>query len=140
MTEDALIILCLKIVLITGVASITTFATCYSRWAAWWSNAIGRTLVIKDILLIAVMSLSILSLFFKFNRLTSHIAAWLDIAILGAITPVMVWRTVVFWKIHRDGRPAAWPLPVLLAGRHLRGRAARLRRRPGAEPPAGPGA
>ena len=144
MTQQAWIILSLRIVIIAAVASISAFVACYSRWAPWWKDPIGRTLVIKDLLLIAALAVFVLSLFFQFNRLSSAVAAWLDVAVFAAITPVMCWRIAVFWKIHREGRPpAAWPLPLLLARRYLRSCAApvaaRLRRRP-PEQPGEPGA
>lgn len=46
---------------------------------------------------------STLSLFFKFNRLTSHIAAWIDISLFGLIAVVMTWRCITWVKIHRKG-------------------------------------
>lgn len=101
MTQDQVIILLLKITLISGVISIAAFVAVYWRLAPWWRNQIGRTLVVKDVLLILIMIPTILSLFFQFNRLTSHIAAWLDVVLFGLITPVMIWRAVVWVRIHR---------------------------------------
>ena|SRR5215475_13375350 len=102
MTQDELLILLFKVTLIAAAVSIGTFIATYSMWAPWWRNPIGRTIVIKDILLVLVLVPSILSLFFAFNRLTSHIAAWVDVALFGALTPVMLWRVVVFHRIHRE--------------------------------------
>jgi hypothetical protein len=103
-TQDQAIILCFKIVEVASVATIVSFVACYTLWAPWYRNAIGRTIVIKDLLLIVVFIPSILSIFLHYNRLTSHIAAWLDVAMIGLISPVMIWRTYIFWKIHRDGK------------------------------------
>jgi hypothetical protein len=102
-SQDDAIILAFKVAEVASVLSIAAFILFYSRWASWWSNAIGRTIVIKDLLLIIAFIPSILSLFFRFSRLTSHVAAWLDVAMIGLIAPVMIWRTFVFWRIHRDG-------------------------------------
>ena len=105
MSQDDWIILLLKIVLISGAVSVTLFVAMYHKLTRGgvWRNAIGQTLVAKDILLIACLVPSILSLFFSFNRLTSHIAAWADIALFGLITPVMLWRVQVWRRIHKNG-------------------------------------
>lgn len=103
MKPDPLIILLLRIVLIAGVVSILVFVGQYTRLARWWRSPIGRTIVIKDILLVLVFIPSILALFFHFGRRTSHIAAWVDVILIGAVTPVMCWRTWVWEKIHRHG-------------------------------------
>jgi hypothetical protein len=103
-SQDQAIVLCLKIVEVSGLVTITAFITCYSRWASWIHNAIGRTIVIKDLLLVVAFIPSLLSLFLNFNRLTSHIAAWIDISMLGLISPVMIWRIFVFRSIHRSGQ------------------------------------
>lgn len=96
--------LAFKVAEVSGIVTISAFIACYSRWARWWANAIGRTIVIKDFLLIVAFIPSLLSLFLNFNRLTSHIAAWIDIAMIGLISPVMIWRVLVFRKIHGDGK------------------------------------
>lgn len=103
MTQDQLIILLLRIVLLAGVVSICVFIGQYTRLAKWWRTPIGRTIVIKDILLVLVFIPTILSLFFQFNRLSSHIAAWLDVVLIGLVSPVMWWRTWVWERIHRHG-------------------------------------
>lgn len=104
MTQDAAIILAFKVVEVASVVTIAVFVVCYSRWANWFRNPIGRTIVLKDIALILVLLPSILSIFFQFNRLTSHIAAWFDVGSLALVPAVMVWRTLVFWKIHQAGK------------------------------------
>ena len=104
MTQDQWIILGFKTAELGGLAAILLFVGCYTRWAPWWRDAIGRTIVVKDLLLILLFTPSILSMFFQFNRLTSRVAAWSDVAMLGLITPVMLWRTLVFRKEHRRNR------------------------------------
>ena len=106
MSQDQWILLLLKIVLICGVASVALFVAEYT-WrtkGAAWKNAIGRTLLWKDVLLIACLLPSILSLFFSFSRITSHIAAWVDVVLFGLLTPVMLWRVAVFERIHRKDK------------------------------------
>lgn len=106
MTQDNLILLLFKIVIVADLVTLAAFVAVYTRLAKWWANTIGRTIVIKDILLGAALTPSVLSLFLKFNRLTSHIAAWVDIALFAGIAAVMVWRCFVWGKLHRIGRLA----------------------------------
>ena len=107
MTQDMAILLAFKIVEVASVVTIVVFILCYSRWAAWWRNAIGRTIVYKDIALILVLIPSILSIFVDFNRLTSHIAAWFDVGAFALVPVIMIWRVFVFRKIHQAGKLAA---------------------------------
>ena len=102
MSQDQVILLLFRVVTIAGLVAIGAFVGQYTMLAPWWRNAIGRTLVIKDLLLMLILVPTVLSLFFQFNRLTSHIAAWIDIVFLGLLTPVMLWRMAVFYRIHRD--------------------------------------
>ena len=107
MTQDQVVLLCFKVVEIASVVTIGAFIAYYSKAAAWWSNPIGRTIVIKDIAIILVLLPSILSIFFHFSRLTSHIAAWFDIGSFALVPAVICWRIVVFRKIHQAGGSAS---------------------------------
>jgi hypothetical protein len=102
-SQDQAIILAFKIIEVASVVAIAAFIGCYSRWAAWWSNPIGRTIVLKDIALVLVLFPSILSIFFQFNRLSSHIAAWFDVGSFALVPVIMCWRIVVFRRIHHSG-------------------------------------
>lgn len=95
--------LALRIVLISGVVSIAVFVGQYTRLAPWWRSPVGRTIVVKDILLVLVFIPSILSLFFQFSRFTLTVAAWIDVVLLGLVTPVMLWRAWIWERIHRHG-------------------------------------
>jgi hypothetical protein len=103
-SQDQVIVLAFKVVEAASLVTIAAFVICYSFWAPWWKNPIGRTIVAKDIALILVLIPSILSIFFSFSRLTSHIAAWFDLASFGAIPVIMTWRTVAWRRIHKAGR------------------------------------
>lgn len=109
MSQDSLIILLFKIVLVSGALSVAAFVVRYHQMTkgAVWANEVGKTIVVKDILLIACLIPSILSLFFRFSRLTSHVAAWLDVVLFGLLTPVMIWRIVVWQRIHRNKQGAS---------------------------------
>ena len=105
MSQDQWIVLLLRVFLISGFASLVAWIALYTKLARWWRNPIGRTLVIKTALIAVLFIPSILSLFFKMNRLTSHIAAWVDVVAIGAVTPVMLWRSAVWLRIYKhDGK------------------------------------
>jgi hypothetical protein len=103
-SQDQAILLAFKVVEVASVVTIAAFVAYYSTVANWWANPIGRTIVIKDIALILVLIPSLLSIFIDFNRLTSHIAAWFDVASFGAIPVIMVWRIIVWRRIHKAGK------------------------------------
>lgn len=107
MNQDEWLLLLFKIILVADVLAIALFVAQY-WWltrGAMWHNEIGRTIVVKDILLILCLLPSIMSLFFTFNRLTSHIAAWVDVALFGLLAPVMLWRVRVWQRIHNTKKP-----------------------------------
>lgn len=105
MSQEQLIVLLLKIALIAGFTSIIGWVAVYTRLAKWWRNPIGRTLVIKSLLLAGLLVPTTLSLFFKLTRTGSLIAAWVDVVLIGGIAPVMCWRTAVWLREYRRGKP-----------------------------------
>ena len=104
MSQDQAILLAFKVAEIAAVVTIIAFTACYSFWAKWWSNPIGRTVVYEGMAIVLVLVPSILSIFLQFNRLTSHIAAWFDVGSFSLVPAIMIWRIFVFGKIHRDGK------------------------------------
>lgn len=103
MSQEQWIILLLKMVLISGFASIAVWICVYTKVAKWWRNPVGRSLVTKSALVAVLLIPTTLSLFFDLNRKTSLIVAWADVGLIGLITPVMLWRSVVWWRLHRAG-------------------------------------
>jgi hypothetical protein len=103
-TSPALLILLTKIALIADMVAIAAFICDYSRLAPWWKNPVGRTIVLKDLFLLGVISLIVASVFFQFSRFTSEVASWIQIALLGGMAVAMLWRILVFERIHRNGR------------------------------------
>lgn len=106
MDQDQAILLLLKIGLIAGLVSIVAWVAVYHvlTKGGWRRNPVGRTLVVKSLLIAGLFIPQILSLFFQLNRFDSHIAAWADVVLIGAVTPVMWWRTAVWFKLDRAGR------------------------------------
>lgn len=100
-----LLVLLFRVVIIADLVALAAFVGDYTRLARWWADPIGRTIVVKDLLLGAALTPSVLSFFLRFNRLTSQVAAWIDVGLFAGIAVVMVWRIVVFEKFHRAHRP-----------------------------------
>lgn len=109
MTQEQWLIFGFKVVTIAAVLSLTAWIVIYTRIAAWWRNPIGQTLVAKTALIALLLVPTILSLFFHLNRLTSYVAGWVDVALIGLITPVMIWRSAVWIQIHRNGTHGTLP-------------------------------
>lgn len=104
MSQDDLILLLFKISTISIILSIALFIGVYTRLAPWWKSPIGRTLVWKDALLAIVLIPTVISLFFKLNRMTSHLIAWFDIGDFFLITGVLLVRCRLWFNIHKGGR------------------------------------
>lgn len=117
MTQQQWIILAFRVVLISGFLSLAAWVVVYTGLTGWanWKNPIGQSLVIKTCLVALLLIPTTLSLFFHFSRLTSETAAWLDVAFIGLITPVMWWRTAVWLRIYRQ--PVSETIPEWAAKR-----------------------
>ena len=109
MTQDQTIILLYRIAEFFAIATIVLFVAVYHRLAPWWRNPIGRTIVVKDLALLLALIPGVLSLFFDFNRVTSRIAAWFDLVCIMSIGVIMLWRTVVWIKVHKSGVTGTMP-------------------------------
>jgi len=101
MTQQQWLILAFRAVTISGFVSLVTWIVVYTKLAPWWRNPVGRTLVAKTTLIAALLVPTALSLFLNLNRLDSIVIGWVDVALLGLVTPVMAWRTAVWIKLHR---------------------------------------
>lgn len=104
MTQEQWIVLLLRADLVSGFCALTGWIVLYSFLAAWWRYPIGRTLVAKTALVAAMFVPSILAMFFKLSRHDSLIAGWVDVVLIGAVTPVMCWRSLVWWRLHKAGQ------------------------------------
>lgn len=101
MSTAQLTVLLLKIAECFAAGATTFFIAEYSVFAPWWKDDVGRTIVWKDIALLQAFGLSILSLFFNFNRLTSEVAGFLGVFVIFEIGFVMCWRCYVWYKLHK---------------------------------------
>lgn len=93
MTQLQLIVLLLKAFLITGFVSLTSWVAIYTKLAKWWRTPVGLTLVIETLLIAGLFIPTTLSLFFTIN---TYVAGWVDVALIGLVAPVMIWRSVVW--------------------------------------------
>ena len=103
MTQDQWMVVVAKIAVIADAVTLIAFIAQYTAYAKWWRNAVGRTIVYKDILLAQFFSLFILSLFFHLSRLTSRLIAWYQISLLIETAAVVVWRIVAWRRLHKAG-------------------------------------
>lgn len=101
MSQYDWIILVVKIGTVSGFLSLAAWILIYGRLVRWHFDPIGRTLVAKTALLCGLLLVTALSLFLHFNRATSLIAGWVDAGLILAITPVMIWRSVVWVRVSR---------------------------------------
>ena len=104
MTQDQWQILAFKVALIAGFCALAGWIVLYSLLADWLHNPIGRTLVAKTTLIATLFIPTALSLFFHLNRLDSRLVGWIDFALIALVTPVMLWRSAVWWRLHRAGQ------------------------------------
>lgn len=105
MTQTAVIVLLLKVFLISGFCSLAGWVGLYTwltRGQAW-RNPIGQTLVVKS-LLVAVTFLAIaLPAFVPWFARHPLVMGWTDVGLIGAVTPVMLWRSWIWVQLYRAG-------------------------------------
>jgi hypothetical protein len=124
-TQDQVIILALKVVLVAGIVAVALFVAVYSYLAPWRNDPVGRTVVQVEILVALALVPTTLSLFLEFSRFTSHVAAWCDITIFGLIAIGVLQRIPLWVRLHldREGhRSYAGMLPFLAEVIKRRGR------------------
>lgn len=104
MNEASLVILLFKIAVCFATGTTLLFIAEYTKFAPWWKEPVGQTIVWKDIALLQAFGITIVSLFFGLSKQTSYIAGFVDAAIIFEIGCVMAWRCWVWYKIHRGKR------------------------------------
>lgn len=102
MSQDQAVLLLFKVMLIADVTAVVLFVAVYSYLSPWRRNPIGKTLVYLDILLALAVTPSLLSLFFHFSRLTSHVAAWVDVGLFALIALALLARIPLWVRLHMD--------------------------------------
>lgn len=88
------------------LVTVLAFVIQYTWYAPWWRDPLGRTIVIKDLCLVAAIApMLVLRWLLQNDPGWLTFFRWLSLAMVAAIAPVMIWRMVVWRKIHRKGRP-----------------------------------
>lgn len=104
MSPDPLIILLLKIGIPLGFAALIQWVAAYSWQERWWRHQLGWSLVAKTLLVAGLLMLTGLSIFFHLTRADSYAVAWTEVVLIFSITPVMIWRTIVWTRLSRMAR------------------------------------
>lgn len=101
-----LIVLLLKVFLISGFVMLAGWVIQYT-WLTGGRNLrnpVGQTLVIKSLLVAATFLVIALSAFFPWFSAHPLVTGWIDVGLIGGVTPTMLWRCWVWWRLHRLGR------------------------------------
>jgi hypothetical protein len=106
MLRDVLLETVLKVSLATGFVSLVLWVAVYTKLTnlAAWRHPLGLTFIIKSLLLAALFAVVGMSTFVNLGPRTSEIVGWVDVLLIGSVTPVMVWRTAVFIRFDRAGK------------------------------------
>ena len=100
-----LLVILLKIALPFGFFGLIQWVAVYTVLERrWYRQAIGQTLVTKTLIVAALLMLTSLSVYFNLNRYDEIWVAWIEVALIFSIFPVMVWRSVVWVRTSRMGR------------------------------------
>lgn len=94
----------LEMSLIESCVCILIWIVAYTFLEKWWRHQIGWTLVLTKVLFFGALFLVVLSIYLSFSRYTSEVAAWIQIALIGLVGPVMIWRTILWVNISRAGK------------------------------------
>jgi len=95
-------LLLLRIAIPAAITSLSTWIIVYGRLQPWWRDQIGITLVAKSVIVIAQLCFLGLAVFLHLSRLDNRLVGWAYTVFTLAITPVMVWRTVVWIRASRE--------------------------------------
>lgn len=88
-----------------ALLGVLGFVGYYTFLSPWWRESFGVTLVVKDIILGALLSVTALALFFNLTRLDNDVVAWCQLVLLFSVGAVLIWRTVVFGQLAvEEGR------------------------------------
>jgi len=102
MTQDQVMLLLLKAGIVAGIASVLTWIIVYGRLQPWWRDQIGLSLVTMKVIVTGQLCFLGLAVFLHLSRLDNRLIGWAYTVFTLAITPVMVWRTVVWIRASRE--------------------------------------
>lgn len=101
--------LAFRVAMVVSVSGMAVFAADYTRLTRWrcWRDPIGLTLLFEGLFWVGTLAPPLLASFFHLSPLENVIGAWALIGFLFLGGLVMFWRTLVFEREHRKGRPPA---------------------------------
>lgn len=101
----------LRISELSVIVIILLFLAQYTAYSPWWRDPVGRTIVIKDGVMLLIALPAVLSVWFNFNRFGSHAAGWVQVGALLGATVIMLWQVAVWYQVkHNDPRVHGRPI------------------------------
>ena len=102
-------LLALKIALVIAVSGLVVFTGDYTRMTrgACWTDPVGQTIIIAEVLALGTFMPLLLAAFFQFSTLSSEVWSWVLIVFLALGGVAMWWRTWVFERIRRRAKAPA---------------------------------
>lgn len=96
----------LKVALVVSVSGLLVFIADYTRLTkgACWKDAVGVTIIVKDVFLLGTLAPLLLAAFFRLSPLGNEVGAWSLVGFLFLAGVAMYWRVLVFERIARKGR------------------------------------
>ena len=100
-----ILLLALKVALVVSVGGVLVFVADYCRLTrgACWRDAVGVTIIVKDVFIAGTLAPLLLAAFFHLSPLGNEIGSWALIGFLFAAGVAMFWRVLVFEQIYRRG-------------------------------------
>ena len=95
-----------KIAMTSAVIGTSVFLAEYTRLTRGrcWRDAVGLTLVLEALFALGYLVPTTISLFFRLSPAVEQVVTWALICFIGLSGFVLLWRTVVFEQISREGR------------------------------------
>lgn len=90
----------IEVATVVATAVILIHVVQWTFTQPWWVDTIGTTLVLKDIALLGILVPSSLNVLFP-GFISPLAEGWIDLITLGAISVIMAWRAVVWWRIKK---------------------------------------
>jgi hypothetical protein len=91
-------------VVYAATALTLLFVIQYTLSSPWWRDQVGRTVVMKDVCLLALLVPSSVLMVWP-HALTPLQAEWIGVSSIGGVAIAMAWRMAVWYRIRKP-----WPL------------------------------
>ena len=81
--------------------SSALFVAVVSLYFPWWRSQLGWTIIAKTLALAVAVFPAMLT-YWLGVRVTGWLA-WVSVAALWTIPPILAWRALVIWRVQRTG-------------------------------------